>query len=148
MDDEQPQEPPVASESSLKLGISKEEDGAPIDPDTLRTDPDVAEELFGARYTGPNIVGPTQSGMHFTDTTTVGPTQFGTHNTMNNYIGEKPLDPIIGELPGVDGLLKVYAPADADEALDSLLAERSTVCLLGPRNSGRFTTARAALARR
>lgn len=147
MDDEQPQEPPVASESPPKPEAPKEDD-APIDPDVLRADPDVTEELFGARYSGPNAVGPTQSGMHFTDTTPFGPTQFGTHNTMNNYNWEKPLDPIVGELPGVDSLLEVYAPADADETLDSLLAERSTVCLLGPRNSGRFSTARAALARR
>jgi len=148
VDDEQPQEPPVASESAPKPEAPKEDDGAPIDLDALRADPDVTEELFGARYTGPTTVGPTQSGTHFTDTTTVGPTQFGTHNTMNNYNGEKPLDPIIGEIPGVDGLLAVYAPADADEALDVLLAERSTLCLLGPRNSGRFSTAVAALARR
>ncbi|MFG1607178.1 hypothetical protein [Actinoplanes sp. NPDC049265] len=141
MDDEQPQEPPGASESPPEPEAPQEDDGAAIDPDALRVDPDVAEELFGARYTAPTTV--------LTDTTTVGPAQLGSDNTMtNNYYGEKPLDPIIGELPGVEGLQKVYAQTDADEALDALLAERSTVCLLGPRNSGRFSTARAALARR
>lgn len=129
MDDEQPHESPVASEPKG----TQDDDGGPIDPGALRADPDVAEELFGARYI---------------DTTTRAPAQFGTHNTMNNYFDKKTLDPIIDPLAGVEGMLKLYVPTDADVHLGALLAERPAVSLIGPRNSGRFTTARAALARR
>ncbi len=129
-------ESPQLPESSPRseTGETKEEDG-PVDPDALRADPNVAEELFGARCT-------------YIGTTTHGPTQFGLHNTMNNYFGEKTLDPIIDNLAGIESMLRLYVSTDADDRLDSLLAERPTVCLIGARNSGRFSTARAALARR
>ncbi|WP_019901604.1 hypothetical protein [Salinispora arenicola] len=133
MDDGQPQESPVVSEFSREPEGTQDDDGGPIDPGALRADPDVAEELFGARYV---------------DTTTWAPTQFGTHNTMNNYYGKKARDPIIDNLAGIEGMLKLYVPTDADVRLGSLLAERPAVCLIGPRNSGRFSTACAALARR
>ncbi|MFI1993938.1 hypothetical protein [Actinoplanes sp. NPDC020271] len=148
MDDEQPQDSPVASGPSREHEGMSDDDG-PIDPGALSVDLDVAEELFGARYLGLTTVGQSQPSMQVTGTTAHGPTQLGAHNTMhNNYYGEKPLDPIIGVLSGVDGLLAVYAPTDADATLDASLVERSTLCLLGPRNSGRFSTAVAALARR
>ncbi|GIF38239.1 hypothetical protein [Actinoplanes xinjiangensis] len=92
----------------------------------LRIDPRAIAEMLGIR---------------FDETTTHGPAQFGSHNTMKNYFGEQPLDLIIDPLPA----LRCYAPADADKRLHDLLSQRATGCLTGLRNSGRFTTVRAAL---
>jgi hypothetical protein len=110
-----------------------EDECAPIEPGSLRMGPDAGRELFGALFAG---------------LTAFGPAQFGSHNEMHNYLGAKPVDPIISPLPGIGDLLAVYAPAAADRELDDLLEQRPTVCLAGPRNSGRYSTARAALARR
>jgi hypothetical protein len=96
-------------------------------------DPRAAKEMYGDE---------------FADTATYGPAQFGRNNTMHNYFGKRSLEPIIGALPGIEDLLKVYVPTASDEDLDDRIANRSTVCLVGPRNSGRFSTARAGLGRR
>ncbi|MEV0607288.1 hypothetical protein AB0I61_13055 [Polymorphospora rubra] len=109
----------------------KEEFG--IEPDSLRVDAQrVGEELFGAHYTG---------------ISSYGPTAYGSHNTINNY-ARPPLKPIVGQLIDVVELLKCYSESDADVALDRVMRQRSALCLTGPKNSGRFSAACAALARR
>jgi hypothetical protein len=104
-----------------------------IAPDSLRVDVRVGEELFGALYAG---------------ITSYGPTTFGNHNKIVNNYGQPALRPIVGQLPHVAELCDIYARSDADDRLDDLLAQRSTVCLTGPKNSGRFSTACMALARK
>jgi hypothetical protein len=121
----------TAVDRSSTSGPTGDEDdeNAPSEP----VDPRAAREMYGDE---------------FADTATYGPAQFGRNNTMHNYFGKRSLEPIIGALPGIEDLLEVYVPTASDEELDDRLANRSTVCLVGPRNSGRFSTARAALGRR
>jgi hypothetical protein len=121
--------PEPSSGPALAPAAAEDDDGTvPIDPDSLRVDRRVGHEMFGDLYT---------------DTTTYGPAQFGSNNTLHYYVGKLPLDPIIGELPGIEELMALYMATGADEQLDDLISQRSTVCLVGPRNSGRYTTARA-----
>ncbi|WP_328471189.1 hypothetical protein OHA21_06590 [Actinoplanes sp. NBC_00393] len=125
-----PEPPTVPEATPTPVGSPVEEgDAAAIDPDSLLIDRHVASEIFGDLYTG---------------TTTHGPAQLGNNNTMHNYFGKQPLDPIISKLPA----LSVYVATDVDDQLDDMLSRRSTACLVGPRNSGRYSTARAALGRR
>lgn len=113
---------------------SAADEGDPeIAPDSLRVDAaGVGEELFGDLYT---------------DISAHGPTAFGNHNIINNFAAP-PLKPIVAPLTHVSDLLACYAGSDSDGKLDEILAARSTACLAGPKNSGRFSTACAALARR
>jgi hypothetical protein len=105
-----------------------------IRPNSLLIDERVGEELFGALYTG---------------VTTRGPSMLGNHNNMIvNNLGGPAGKPFIGHLSYAAELLEIYAGSDADAALDELLLRRPTVCLTGPRNSGRFSTACWALASR
>jgi hypothetical protein len=151
MDDQSPEEPRSAGEpgentshhrspssdadsqepASPAAGDDDEE--SPIDADLLRVDPRVGREMFGDL---------------FTDISARGPAQFGSNNAMHNYFGKRPVDPVIEELPDLERSLDVYAATEVDDQLDDLLDQRSTACLVGPRNSGRHSTARAALARR
>jgi hypothetical protein len=107
----------------------EDDENAPSEP----VDPRAAREMYGDE---------------FADTATYGPAQFGRNNTMHNYFGKQPLEPIIGALPGIKDLLEVYVSTASDDYLDDRIANRSTVCLVGPRNSGRFSSARAGLGRR
>ncbi|MEU8819074.1 hypothetical protein [Actinoplanes sp. NPDC048796] len=120
-------EGPAADQSSAPEATGDED--VPSEP----VDPRAAREMYGD---------------DFDDTTTYGPAQFGRANTQHNYFGERSLDPIIGLLPGIEDLLEIYVAAGSDGDLDERIASRSTVCLVGPRKSGRFSAARAALARR
>ncbi|MEJ3746282.1 hypothetical protein WEI85_23700 [Actinomycetes bacterium KLBMP 9797] len=104
-----------------------------IRPGSLRIDKQVGEELFGALYSGIE---------------TRGPATFGDHNTIVNHIAGRTPTPTIWELPYVAELMDVYVDSDADKELKDLLAVRSTGCVTGMRNSGRFTTACVALGRR
>ncbi|MFC7277566.1 hypothetical protein ACFQS1_26530 [Paractinoplanes rhizophilus] len=129
---------PTAASAATPASASGEEDREddeerPIDADLLRVDPRVGREMFGDL---------------FTDITARGPAQFGSNNAMHNYFGERPVDPVIEELPDLEMLLDVYAATEVDDQLDDVLDRRSTAGLIGPRNSGRHSTARAALARR
>jgi hypothetical protein len=129
-----PEPGPAGDAGARPVTQPREAAPAPVDPEDdeataagdLRIDPHAVAEMLGIR---------------FVDTTAGGPAQFGSHNTMNNYYGKEPLDLIIDPLPA----LPCYAPTDADKRLHDLLSQRATGCLTGPRNSGRFTTARAAL---
>ncbi len=112
---------------------SAEDADVPIVPDSLRIDERVAEELFGALYTG---------------ITTHGPSAFGNNNTIITHLGLPSPKPIIGKLPFVLELMEVYVESGADAELDALLSRRSTGCLTGRKSTGRFSTACAALARR
>ncbi|BAL87638.1 hypothetical protein AMIS_24180 [Actinoplanes missouriensis 431] len=84
----------------------------------------------------------------FTGIVSSAPAQFGSHNEMHNYLGRRPLDPIVASLPDVDGLMSVYVRTDSDGDLDRLLSQRHTACLAGARNSGRYSAAQVALSRR
>lgn len=109
-----------------------DDDESEIAPDSLRVDPQVGEELFGALYSRIK---------------SYGSAVFGNHNTINNFASPS-LKPIVGQLANVTELLEAYATSDADGSLDKILARHAVACLTGPRTSGRFTTACAALARR
>ncbi|WP_250036080.1 hypothetical protein [Paractinoplanes maris] len=125
--------PPLAdADVDVDVDVDGEET-TPIDSDSVRVDPRVADEMFGDLYT---------------DTTAHGPTQLGSNNTMYNFHGKRPLDPIIGEVPGLKSLAEVYVPTKSDVQLDEFLSQRAAVCLVGLRNSGRYSSARAALYRR
>lgn len=120
-----------AEEAEVASSDDTEADGFDIDdPDDMRIDADVGEEMFGARYV------------------TYGPTQFGANNTMNNYFTKQILDPIMSALNDIAGIVETYARTTTDAALDELLEWNWTACLSGPTNSGRFTSACAALARK
>jgi hypothetical protein len=119
-------EPPAEASGSLE-----DEDDQPIAPGSLRVDPQVGRELYGANYSGIN---------------TYGAATFGDHNKIINNIGEQRPDPIIGPLDYMPDLLAVHAATGSDAKLVELLGRRATVCLVGPKNSGRFSSACAALA--
>jgi hypothetical protein len=98
----------------------------------------VGEELFGANYTA---------------NTSYGPSAYGNYNTVTNNTFAPPPSPpkaTLRQLTHVSQLMKRYVESDVDRRLDLVLMDRANpvVCLTGPRNSGRFSTACAALARR
>ncbi|MEV0810028.1 hypothetical protein [Micromonospora sp. NPDC050200] len=99
----------------------------------------MGEELYGTNFEA-----------SYSDINASGVNAFGNNNTIHHisYQGQPPAKPIIRDLVGVPDLLKVYAGAAADSKLSALLHERSTACLTGRPNTGRFSTACVALARR
>jgi hypothetical protein len=106
------------------------ENDEPIVPGSLRVDPQVGRELFGA---------------HYNDITARGPAMFGNDN-LQVIIGQKErLDPYVGHLDYVSELIKVHAGTESDKRLTDLLGQRAIVCLIGPKNSGRFSSACTAL---
>ncbi|XVU28248.1 hypothetical protein ACQPZJ_14740 [Actinoplanes sp. CA-054009] len=125
---EEPRTEPTTEPEREHPAGDEDDENIPSEP----VDPRAAREMYGDE---------------FSDTAAYGPSQFGRNNTQHNYFGERPLEPTIGVLPGIEYLRRVYVPTAADDALDERIANRSTVSLVGPRNSGRFSTARAALAR-
>ena len=130
--DNLPAQPEVAPESD-----SEQEDE--IRPGSLRMDSRVGEELYGAQFSA------TYSHLNIR-----GVNALGNNNTIRviSYEGQPPAKPIMRDLVGVIDLLKVYAGAAADEELGAILGGRSTACLAGRPNTGRFSTACVALARR
>ncbi|MEO3748413.1 hypothetical protein [Plantactinospora sp. B5E13] len=110
-----------------------------IEPGSLRMDPQVGEELYGAQVSAA-----------YSRVKVHGVNALGDHNKIHivNYEGQPPAKPVIRELVGVPDLLPVYAETAADEELAEKLGRRSTVCLAGRPHTGRFSTACVALARR
>ena len=140
-DDRAPQltavpEPPAQPPDDRDTSDSEPDEA--IEPDSLWMDPQVGEELYGDQFAGSS----------YADINAHGPAAFGNNNTVYvSYEGQPPAKPIIRHLPAVPDLLKVYAYSAADEHLDAVLSHRSTACLTGVSNTGRFSTACAALAR-
>ncbi|MDG4766450.1 hypothetical protein O7632_20440 [Solwaraspora sp. WMMD406] len=109
------------------------------DPESLWLDPQVGAELYGdglsASYSGLRIGG-------------VGAVGMGNTIKIVYNLGRPSGRPVITDLVGVTDLLTVYVPTAADDELARKLSERSAVCLAGRPDTGRFSTALVALARR
>lgn len=110
-----------------------------VPPDSLRINPRVGEELYGTQFSAT-----------YSDVNVRGVNALGNNNTIHviGYEDQPSAKPVIRDLVGVPELVKVYANADADKDLTERLRERSTACLAGRPNTGRFSTACVALARR
>jgi hypothetical protein len=96
----------------------------------------VGEELFGANYTA---------------NTSYGPSAYGNYNTVtNNVFAPPPPKATLRQLTHVPQLMKRYVESAVDHRLDLVLMDQANAvaCLTGSRNSGRFSTACGALARR
>ncbi|MGV9806776.1 hypothetical protein [Micromonospora chersina] len=121
------------------LPVSDTEQQDEVSPDSLRMDPRVGEELYGTQFSAT-----------YSDVNVRGVNALGNHNTIHviNYKDQPSAKPVIRDLVGVPELVKVYAEASADRELGERLGERSTACLTGRPNTGRFSTACVALARR
>ncbi|MFR9777783.1 hypothetical protein ACL02O_17225 [Micromonospora sp. MS34] len=122
-----------------RLPESDTEQQDEVSPDSLRMDPRVGEELYGAQFSA-----------IYSDVNVRGVNALGNNNTIHviNYKDQPSAKPVIRDLVGVPELVKVYAEASADKELGEKLGERSTACLTGRPNTGRFSTACVALARR
>ncbi|MCO1594871.1 hypothetical protein M8C17_06790 [Micromonospora sp. RHAY321] len=135
-------EPAPASPVSQQFQVrsSGDEPEEEIAPDSLRVDQRVGEELYGAQFAGTS----------YSHVSAHGATAFGNNNTIHHvsYEGQPSAKPIIRKLAGVPDLVEVYGAAEADDRLDEVLGHRPTACLTGAPNTGRFSTACAALARR
>lgn len=133
---QEPPPPPAARDEKPPERSATDPEDASIAPDSLRVDQRVGEELFGANYTG---------------NTSYGPAAYGNYNTVttNNFAPPRP-KATFRHLDHVSALMRQYAEADGDNRLDLVLTGNANpvVCLTGPRNSGRFSTACAGLARR
>ncbi|MFG3707080.1 hypothetical protein ACGF7U_20480 [Micromonospora sp. NPDC047670] len=130
-----PGEPATEPEGTASDSDQKDE----IRPDSLRMDPRVGEELYGAQFSAT-----------YSRVNARGVNALGNNNTIHviNYKGQPPAKPIIRDLVEVPELLRVYAGASADAELETKLGDRPTACLAGRSNTGRFSTACVALARR
>ena len=132
----EPTPPATAPQEQPPEHASTDPEDAPIPPDSLRVDERVGEELFGANYTA---------------NTSYGPSAYGNYNTVNhNTLAPPPPKATLRQLTHVPQLMKCYVESDVDRRLDQVLTDQATpvACLTGPRNSGRFSTVCAALARR
>ncbi|MFC7710506.1 hypothetical protein [Micromonospora lupini] len=131
-----------ADDPSVQMGAHSQSDSGQeenIPPDSLRLDPHVGEELYGTSFEA-----------NYSRVHARGANAFGNHNTIHyiTYQGQPAAKPFIRDAVEVPDLLAVYTGTDSDSELTALLDQRSTACLTGRPNTGRFSTACAALARR
>jgi hypothetical protein len=139
--------PPTGVQRVEDKGKDKDEelfDSGAVAADSLRVTVGVAKEIFGDAVD--TEAQERDDPRHYT---TNGPTNIGDHGTIHNHVYAGRLrKPIIRDLPHVAEMVRTYAPASADVGLDRALDRRSTACLTGPADTGRYTTACSALARR
>ncbi|MFF0656444.1 hypothetical protein [Micromonospora tulbaghiae] len=134
--DSGPDGPPERPEDLAESDTDQKDE---LPPDSLRMDPRVGEELYGTQFSAT-----------YSDVNVRGVNALGNNNTIHviNYKDQPSAKPVIRDLVGLPDLVKVYAEAVADKDLGEKLGERSTACLAGRPNTGRFSTACVALARR
>nr|MDT0659128.1 hypothetical protein [Micromonospora sp. DSM 115978] len=116
-----------------------------IAPDSLLVDDQVAEEMYGALSESDRY-----DGHRYEKNVNIGPGIYGDQATFNyfNGSGRPAALPIVRRLDGISELLDLYAASGVDAELDGLLRRNPTGCLTGLVNTGRFSTACAALGRR
>lgn len=122
-----------------------------IAPDSLLVDDHVGEEMYGALYDGDRYDGGRYDGHRYDKNVNNGPAAYGDGATFNQYFngsGRPAALPIVRHLHKIAELLDLYAPTGADGELDELLRRDSVGCLTGLVNTGRYSTACAALGRR
>jgi hypothetical protein len=120
-----------------------------IEPDSLRVDPQVGAELFGALHDHEATYRVTpHPDSQYSGNTSHGSGVYGDNNTVNNSFTPSGPKMAFHQLTHLTDLMDRYVASDADRHLDRILSENAAVCLTGPRNSGRSSTARAALVRR
>jgi hypothetical protein len=106
--------------------VAADEQEKPIAAGSLRVDPQVGWELYGA---------------HYSDITMHGPAMLGNDNVQIVVEHHERLDPHVAQLDYVSELRAVHAWTESDRQLTSLLRQRAVACLTGPKNSGRFSSA-------